>query len=85
MIYDACSEYNYTLIVTSDHGNSEKMIHKGRPHTAHTTNPVPFLIANNDVKFTSHSSGLADIAPTILDILEINQPKTMTGHSMLSK
>lgn len=84
-IYDACIKNGYTLIVTSDHGNSEKMIHEGKPHTAHTTNPVPFLIANSVLNLNSKNSGLADIAPTILDILEIDQPELMTGHSLITK
>ncbi len=83
MIYDACLKYNYTMIVTSDHGNCEKMLHHGKPHTAHTTNPVPFLIVDKDIIFNSNISGLADIAPTILDILGIDQPELMTGHSMI--
>jgi 2,3-bisphosphoglycerate-independent phosphoglycerate mutase len=82
-----------TLLITADHGNCEQMINyeTGEPHTAHTTNPVPFIIANfqsddplglkNGAKLQDGS--LADVAPTILKILEIEQPAEMRGRSLI--
>jgi 2,3-bisphosphoglycerate-independent phosphoglycerate mutase len=55
---------------------------QGRPMTAHTTNPVPFIVTSKNV--TLREGGiLADIAPTMLDILQVNQPAEMTGHSII--
>jgi 2,3-bisphosphoglycerate-independent phosphoglycerate mutase len=83
-----------TLIVTADHGNCEQMIDlsTGQPHTAHTTNPVPFIVANfqsddplglrNGAKLMNGT--LADVAPTILKILGLNQPHDMNGHSLIT-
>jgi 2,3-bisphosphoglycerate-independent phosphoglycerate mutase len=84
-------EVKGTLIITADHGNCEQMIDytTGEPHTAHTTNPVPFVVANfqTEKKLSSTvklSDGtLADVAPTILHILQINQPQSMSGRSLL--
>ncbi|MDO8527510.1 MAG: 2,3-bisphosphoglycerate-independent phosphoglycerate mutase [Deltaproteobacteria bacterium] len=76
-----------TAIVTSDHGNSECMADgQGHPHTAHTLNRVPFVLVGPDAKdFRLKDSGkLCDIAPTILELLGIPQPKEMTGSSLLS-
>ena len=77
---------NDLLIITADHGNAEKMIdyETGEPHTAHTTNPVPFILVNADPKYTLREGGcLADIAPTLLQIMGLEQPKEMTGKSLL--
>jgi 2,3-bisphosphoglycerate-independent phosphoglycerate mutase len=74
------------LLITADHGNAELMIDPatGGPHTAHTTNPVPFIaVAENSKKFSLRSDGsLRDISPTILGMLGIPQPKEMTGHDL---
>ena len=74
------------MLVTADHGNAEMMIDPatGGPHTAHTTNPVPFIIVSDqDKKFTLRPDGaLQDISPTVLGILGIPQPKEMTGHDL---
>ncbi len=76
-----------TVLITADHGNCEQMLdEKGGPHTAHTTNPVPFLLINDslkEAKLKPHG-GLKDVAPTILKILRIPQPKEMTGESLIS-
>jgi len=80
--------YSYTAIIIADHGNSDLMINEdGTPHTAHTTNPVPcFLVANNiDPKVKLVDGRLADVAPTILDILDIEKPSVMTGKSLIRK
>ncbi len=78
-------ENNITMIITADHGNAESMFNEKThaPQTAHTTNVVPFIIVSND-KFDIESNGaLCDIAPSILDILEIKKPAEMTGKSMI--
>lgn len=71
-------------IITADHGNADKMYEDdGAPFTAHTTNPVPFMVVGaGDVKLRE-GGVLADIAPTILKILDIEQPKEMTGKSII--
>lgn len=74
---------NYTTIVIADHGNCETMINSdGSPNTAHTTNPVPVILVDND-KTHIHSGVLGDIAPTILDLMGIAKPEAMTQHSLL--
>jgi 2,3-bisphosphoglycerate-independent phosphoglycerate mutase len=75
-----------TVIITADHGNCEEMMDdQGGPHTAHTTNPVPFLLVSDSWKNVKLCSkcGLKDVAPTILNILGIPQPKEMTGESLI--
>lgn len=74
------------ILLTSDHGNAEKMLEGPKPHTAHTTNPVPLIYIGGEKDVNLRAGGvLADIAPTMLDILEIPQPKEMTGKSLLLK
>jgi len=74
------------LLVTADHGNAELMVDPatGGPHTAHTTNPVPFIVVSGDDRgFSLRPDGsLRDISPTILATLELPQPKEMTGHDL---
>ena len=76
------------LIITADHGNAEQMIDykTGEPHTAHTTNPVPIIVItpNKDIKLKENGK-LADLAPTILDLMNIEKPEEMTGESLLKK
>ena len=83
LIVNESLKKNYVSIVLSDHGNCEKMLNiDGSPNTAHTTNPVPIILV--DEKKRKISNGiLADIAPTILDIMGIKQPKEMNGKSLL--
>jgi 2,3-bisphosphoglycerate-independent phosphoglycerate mutase len=75
------------VLLTADHGNAEKMIDEttGQPHTAHTSNPVPFLLIRNDgMAHELRSDGiLADVAPTALELLRIPKPKDMTGISLI--
>lgn len=80
-ILEKAKEEDRAVLLTADHGNSEKMFDEttNSPHTAHTTNPVPFVIANYPVK-ELHKGILADIAPTILKIMNIEIPKEMTGR-----
>lgn len=73
----------YTTIVIADHGNCETMINPdGSPNTAHTTNPVPIILVDKELKHISDGV-LGDIAPTILDLMGIEKPATMTRHSLL--
>ncbi|MDR2760520.1 MAG: 2,3-bisphosphoglycerate-independent phosphoglycerate mutase [Rickettsiales bacterium] len=77
---------NGTILITADHGNAEKMFDaaKNQPHTAHTTNKVPFILAANDVgKITLADGSLTDIAPTVLKILNIKVPRAMSGKSLI--
>jgi 2,3-bisphosphoglycerate-independent phosphoglycerate mutase len=73
------------LIVTSDHGNAETMLLDDETsiNTAHSINPVPFVLFGADVSL--HSGRLADIAPTLLELLGIEQPETMTGQSLVQR
>jgi 2,3-bisphosphoglycerate-independent phosphoglycerate mutase len=76
------------LFVTADHGNAEKMEdpETGAKFTAHTTNKVPFIMVTNEKDtFKLHDGKLADIAPTMLEVMEIPQPDEMTGISLLDK
>ncbi len=81
IIYESCKTNNYTLIITSDHGNCELMDLNGFPHTAHTTNKVPFLITSDNQ--LQSNSGLSNIAPTILELMGIPKPIEMTSNSLI--
>lgn len=80
-------ETGAVLAVTADHGNCEQMwdYENDQPHTAHTLNPVPFIVYNYKCVLQREKGKLADIAPTLLDIMGINQPEAMTGKSLLVK
>lgn len=70
-------------IITADHGNADMVFDEnGRPHTAHTTNPVPLIVTKSDVELRDGGI-LADIAPTMLTLLELAQPKEMTGATLI--
>jgi 2,3-bisphosphoglycerate-independent phosphoglycerate mutase len=75
------------LLITADHGNCEQMRNPdGSPHTAHTTNLVHFLYAAADAdQFVCEDGILADVAPTLLDLLHLQKPAEMTGRSLLSR
>ena len=74
---------NYTTIIIADHGNCETMINPdGSPNTAHTTNPVPIIMVDND-QIPVKNGVLGDIAPTILELMGIEKPAVMTGKSLL--
>lgn len=76
-------EKNYTTIIIADHGNCETMINPdGSPNTAHTTNPVPIILVDKDLK-EIHDGVLGDIAPTILNLMGIEKPNVMTCKSLL--
>ena len=77
-----------TLVITADHGNAEMMRdpETGEPHTAHTLNPVPFVVVNPPRTIGHLGDGrLSDVAPTLLDILGLAKPSAMTGHSLIAE
>ena len=84
-IEEAVKKVGGTLIITADHGNADMLVNElGLPHTAHTTNPVPFCILKEGLKL--HETGnLGDVAPTMLELLGVEIPKDMTGKSMIKK
>lgn len=84
----AVKDVDGVLFICADHGNAEKMIdyETGAPHTAHTTNPVPFILVNYDEAYTLREGGrLCDIAPTLIEIMGMEKPAEMTGESLLIK
>ncbi|UYV61358.1 hypothetical protein LAZ67_1004547 [Cordylochernes scorpioides] len=85
IIADACEKNGYTLLITADHGNAEKMKDdKGGPHTAHTCNRVPFCMMGCRKFLTpGHTPALCDVAPTVLHLMGLDQPPEMTGKSLL--
>ncbi|KAL3482401.1 BPG-independent protein [Aspergillus californicus] len=88
VIYEACKKNNYVLFITADHGNAEEMLNeKGTPKTSHTLNKVPFVMANAPEGWSlkTESGVLGDVAPTVLAAMGIEQPKEMTGESLLVK
>jgi 2,3-bisphosphoglycerate-independent phosphoglycerate mutase len=77
-------EHDYTVFLTADHGNADYMINEdGTPNTAHTLNPVPFFIIDNDWNGAIKPGKLADIAPTILKVMQLAVPKEMTGEVLI--
>lgn len=85
---DAIKEVNGVLFICADHGNAEQLVDytTGEPWTAHTTNPVPFILVNADPSYKLREGGcLADIAPTLIELMGMEQPKEMTGKSLLVK
>ncbi|MFY0630296.1 MAG: 2,3-bisphosphoglycerate-independent phosphoglycerate mutase [Flavobacteriaceae bacterium] len=76
-------ENNYTTLLIADHGNCETMMNPdGTPHTAHTTNPVPMILIDKEIKSIKNGI-LGDVAPTILDLMGVAQPKEMTQKSLI--
>ena len=85
---DAVKEVDGQMFICADHGNAEQLIDEetGEPFTAHTTNPVPFILVNADPAYQLREGGcLADIAPTLIELMGMEQPKEMTGKSLLVK
>ena len=84
-IFEAAKEHFYELIITADHGNSEKMLtREGEMITSHTTSKVPFILCNENYRLKTEGS-LKDVAPTIIDLYEIKKPDKMTGESLIIK
>ena len=82
-VVEAALANEYTTIIIADHGNCETMINPdGSPNTAHTTNPVPIILVDKDLK-KINDGVLGDIAPTILELMGVAQPAAMTSHSLL--
>ena len=87
-VVEAVEAVNGQLFICADHGNAEMMVNPetGDPLTAHTTNPVPFILVNYDPAYTLREGGcLADIAPTLLEMMGMEKPAEMTGESLLIK
>ena len=84
-IAQKCKENRVTMLLTADHGNAECMMDPKTkaPHTAHTTNKVPFFVINDNTVKLADDGALCDIAPTVLKILNIKQPEEMTGKSLI--
>lgn len=83
---EAIKAVNGVMFICADHGNAEQLVDytTGEPFTAHTTNPVPFILVNYDQKYTLREGGcLADIVPTLIQTMGMEQPKEMTGKSLL--
>ena len=83
---DAIKEVDGQMFICADHGNAEQLVdyETGAPFTAHTTNPVPFILVNADPSYDLREGGcLADIAPTLIELMGMEQPEEMTGKSLL--
>jgi 2,3-bisphosphoglycerate-independent phosphoglycerate mutase len=83
-VVDATRAKSGTLIITADHGNAEQMIDPstGQIFTAHTTNPVPFILIGDHRGKLGEGGSLRDVAPTILGLLGLQKPKQMTGEDL---
>jgi 2,3-bisphosphoglycerate-independent phosphoglycerate mutase len=87
-VYEACKDAGYVLFVTSDHGNAEEMLTEEKtPKTSHTTNKVPFVMANapSGWSLKKQDGVLGDVAPTLLECMGVKQPEEMSGTSLLVK
>ena len=93
-VVDTCAEkivntalqHGYNVVILADHGNSDFMMNEdGSPNTQHTTNPVPFILAQNNIEWNVEHGKLGDIAPTILTLMGIEIPTEMTGNIIIHK
>ncbi len=85
-VVEAGLKNDYAFIIIADHGNSDCMVNPdGSPNTAHTTQPVPCFLVSNWYNGKIENGKLGDIAPTLLDLMEVQKPATMTGKSLLIK
>ena len=84
-VVDAIRQCHGELLITADHGNAEQMMDKksDQPHTAHTSNPVPFVYIGRQAAMASHGA-LSDVSPTMLYLMGIGQPAEMTGHTLVA-
>ncbi|MFV1883636.1 MAG: 2,3-bisphosphoglycerate-independent phosphoglycerate mutase [Balneola sp.] len=82
-VIETASKHGYRSLIIADHGNSDQMVKEdGSPHTAHTTAPVPAIIVNHPGKITMKPGILADVAPTLLKLMGLDQPEEMTGNPL---
>lgn len=86
-VWQALSKQGGKLLITADHGNAEEMFDdtSHQPHTAHTSEPVPFVFVGEDWHFTQSTGSLVDIAPTLLALIGIDPPTEMTGQVLLER
>jgi 2,3-bisphosphoglycerate-independent phosphoglycerate mutase len=86
-VLDAAFNAGYSVLLTADHGNCEEMVDpvSGEPHTQHTTYPVPCLIIDQDNWQLSCAGGLANVAPTVLELMGLRVPSAMRAGSLLLK
>jgi 2,3-bisphosphoglycerate-independent phosphoglycerate mutase len=85
-LWKECARLGTAMIVTADHGNIELMVDPvtGEPHTAHTLNPVPFIVASESLRGAKLRDGiLADVSPTLCDVMGIEKSPRMSGRSLL--
>jgi 2,3-bisphosphoglycerate-independent phosphoglycerate mutase len=83
-VVDAVESKGGALIVTADHGNCDHMLEEdGSPNTAHSMNPVPLIVTASGVDSLRDGGVLADVAPTVLDLLDVEMPPEMTGKSLI--
>ncbi len=83
-VVDTAIKLDAQILLTADHGNADEMLDAmGNPITAHSTNPVPLILINADESYCLSNGCLSDIAPTLLEVMELEQPEEMTGNSLL--
>ena len=84
-VVEAVQNAGGEILITADHGNAEMMRNDetSQPHTAHTTNPVPLLYVGRALKLNHHGGSLSDVIPTMLELMGLEQPTEMTGHSLI--
>jgi len=85
-VLEALESVGGTMILTADHGNCEVMVDPitGEPHTAHTLNPVPVVLFNGPKGAGLKAGRLADLAPSLLELMQLEPPKEMTGVSLIT-
>jgi 2,3-bisphosphoglycerate-independent phosphoglycerate mutase len=84
-VLDSATAHGYSTIMTADHGNCDQMVdpETDEPHTQHTTNPVPLLVIDRERWLLAPHGTLADVAPTVLDLMGLQRPEVMGGRSLL--
>jgi 2,3-bisphosphoglycerate-independent phosphoglycerate mutase len=84
-VVETAQKHGYNMLIIADHGNADCLRNPdGSPHTSHTTTLVPVLLISNNENQSIHSGILADVAPTLLDLMNIEQPEEMTGKSLIT-
>jgi 2,3-bisphosphoglycerate-independent phosphoglycerate mutase len=85
-IHEAAIQHGYTMVITADHGNAEIMIdEEGGPNKKHTSQPVPIIVTDKEIKLRAKDAAIADVAPTILEIIGCEVPSEMTQPSLIEK